>query len=76
MPLTQLTQRQPGERLKRPQRWVDNGATGNRRVDVSAFLAWACGSEPENTLARLPERVPHRQVVERPMAGIGQGIAR
>jgi hypothetical protein len=58
MPLPQLTQRQVSERRNRAQNWVSNGATGNGRVDVTAFVAWAraCGSEPENALARLPER--------------------
>jgi len=34
-----------GEKLKKPQSWVYNCETGNRRVDVTEFIAWAtaCG---------------------------------
>ena len=43
-----LTQRDLGARLGKPQSWVHNCETGNRRVDVSEFAAWAsaCGREP------------------------------
>lgn len=43
-----LTQRQLARRLRRPQSWVYNCETANRRVDVSEFIAWAraCGTEP------------------------------
>jgi hypothetical protein len=44
-----LTQRELGDRLARPQSWVYNCETGNRRVDVTEFIAWvrACGIEPK-----------------------------
>ena len=50
-----LTQRQLGAKLKKPQSWVYNGETGNRRVDVTEFVAWsrACGLDPQKALARL-----------------------
>lgn len=44
-----LTQRELGKRLKRPQSWVHNCETANRRVDVTEFIAWAqaCAVEPK-----------------------------
>ena len=44
-----LTQRELGKRLKKPQSWVYNCETANRRVDVTEFIAWAkaCGIGPE-----------------------------
>ncbi len=43
-----LTQRELGAKLGRPQSWVYNCETGNRRVDVTEFAAWcrACGADP------------------------------
>lgn len=40
-----LTQRDLGQRLSKPQSWVYNCETGNRRVDVAEFIDWAtaCG---------------------------------
>ncbi len=35
-----LTQRALGKRLGKPQSWVYNCETGNRRVDVSEFARW------------------------------------
>jgi transcriptional regulator with XRE-family HTH domain len=56
----ELTQRDLGERLKKPQSWVHNCETGNRRVDVTEFVAWAraCGAEPGDAFARLLEVLP------------------
>lgn len=50
-----LTQRELGKRLKKPQSWVHNCETANRRVDVTEFIEWvrACRVEPEEALARL-----------------------
>lgn len=50
-----LTQRDLGSRLKRPQSWVYNCETANRRVDVTEFIEWAsaCGVEPGRALSRL-----------------------
>lgn len=55
-----LTQRELGDRLTRPQSWVYNCETGNRRVDVTEFVAWArgCGVDPGEALARLLEAMP------------------
>ena len=52
-----LTQRELGTRLKKPQSWVYNCETGNRRVDVAEFIAWAraCAVEPADAFARLLE---------------------
>ena len=51
----ELTQRQMGERLNKPQSWIYNCETGNRRVDVTEFIAWAeaCGVQPQAAFARL-----------------------
>jgi transcriptional regulator with XRE-family HTH domain len=50
-----LTQRQLGGRLKKPQSWVYNCETGNRRVDVTEFIAWArsCGVDPQAAFSRF-----------------------
>jgi transcriptional regulator with XRE-family HTH domain len=58
----ELTQRALGERLYKPQSWVYNCETGNRRVDVTEFVAWAraCGTDPEDAFARLLEVLSSR----------------
>ena len=50
-----LTQRAIGGILKRPQSWVYDCETGNRRVDVAEFCEWcrACGSEPASAIRRF-----------------------
>jgi len=50
-----LTQRDLGKRLKKPQSWVHNCETANRRLDVTEFIAWAkaCGVEPTVAFARF-----------------------
>jgi transcriptional regulator with XRE-family HTH domain len=50
-----LTQRQLGTRLKKAQSWVHNCETGNRRVDVTEFIAWArsCDLDPAAAFARF-----------------------
>ena len=51
-----LSQRDLGDRLrKRPQSWVYNCETGNRRVDIAEFVAWcrACDVDPLKAVARL-----------------------
>src|SRR4051794_30470497 len=52
-----LTQRDLGQRLNRPQSWVHNCETGNRRVDVTEFVSWAraCGVAPLEPFRRLVE---------------------
>ncbi len=53
-----LTQRALGRRLRKPQSWVYNCETGNRRVDMAEFARWceACGCEPGKTFAEWLER--------------------
>jgi transcriptional regulator with XRE-family HTH domain len=43
-----LTQRELGKRLKKPQSWVYNCETANRRVDLVEFIEWVrcCGTDP------------------------------
>jgi transcriptional regulator with XRE-family HTH domain len=50
-----LTQRELGKKLKKPQSWVYNCETSNRRVDVTEFILWAkaCGAEPREAFNRL-----------------------
>jgi transcriptional regulator with XRE-family HTH domain len=55
----ELTQRELGRRLKKPQSWVYNCETGNRRVDVTEFIAWAraCKVDPEDAFAHFLELI-------------------
>jgi len=50
-----LTQREIGKRLKKPQSWVYNCETANRRVDITEFIAWskACDVDPKKAFSRL-----------------------
>ena len=50
-----LTQRELGKRLKKPQSYVYNCETANRRVDITEFVAWAkaCDLDPKKAFARL-----------------------
>ena len=54
-----LTQRELGKRLKKPQSWVYNCESSNRRVDVTEFVAWAraCDVDPQEAFARLLEQI-------------------
>jgi transcriptional regulator with XRE-family HTH domain len=50
-----LTQREMGKRLNKPQSWVYNCETANRRVDITEFIAWAraCGINPQTAFAKF-----------------------
>ena len=50
-----LTQRELGRKLRKPQSWIYNCETANRRVDVAEFIAWcrACGIEPSVGLGKF-----------------------
>ncbi len=50
-----LTQRELGQRIGKPQSWVHNCETANRRVDVAEFVAWCktCDVKPQDGLARF-----------------------
>ncbi len=50
-----LTQRDLGERLKKPQSWIFNCESANRRVDVTEFIEWAvgCGTDPLKAFRRF-----------------------
>jgi transcriptional regulator with XRE-family HTH domain len=50
-----LTQRDLGKKLGKPQSWIHNCEVGNRRVDVAEFAAWAtaCGVEPGEAFSRF-----------------------
>jgi hypothetical protein len=45
--------------MRKPQSWVYNCETANRRVDVTELIAWAqaCKVEPMAAFARLLEAV-------------------
>ena len=51
----ELTQRELGELLGKPQSWVHNCETGNRRMDILEFAQWvdACGVKPAAALDML-----------------------
>jgi hypothetical protein len=54
-----FTQRDLGARLKKPQSWIYNCETGNRRVDLAEFCDWceACRADPTASVRRfLKER--------------------
>ena len=50
-----LTQRQIGKRLNKPQSYIYNCETANRRVDTTEFILWAkaCEVDPKKAFARL-----------------------
>ena len=50
-----LTQRDIGQRLKKPQSYVYNCETANRRVDITEFIQWAeaCEVDPKRAFSRL-----------------------
>lgn len=50
-----LAQRALGTKLRKPQSWVYNCETANRRVDVVEFAAWAqaCEVDPVKAFGRL-----------------------
>jgi len=54
-----LTQRDLGKRLKKPQSWIFNCESGNRRVDVAEFIAWVrgCGVDPGEAFSRFVKLV-------------------
>jgi transcriptional regulator with XRE-family HTH domain len=54
-----LTQRELGKRMKRPQSWIYNCETANRRVDVTEFIEWAlqCGLDAGEAFSRFLEKV-------------------
>lgn len=51
----ELTQRELGERLDKPQSWVHNCEVENRRVDLAEFCDWciACGADPVAAVRRF-----------------------
>ena len=50
-----MTQRDLGAKLKKPQSWIYNCESANRRVDVTEFILWAraCGIDAREAFARL-----------------------
>lgn len=58
-----LTQRGIGARLKKPQSWVHNCESGNRRVDIAEFIAWsrACDMDPSATFGRFVRKLGRKR---------------
>ncbi len=54
-----LTQRALGARMNKPQSWIYNCESANRRVDVTEFILWcrACGVDPKAAFAELLEAI-------------------
>ncbi len=52
---TGLTQRQLGKRLNKPQSYIYNCETANRRVDITEFILWvkACDIDPKKVFNKL-----------------------
>jgi hypothetical protein len=52
-----LTQRDIGKILNKPQSYVHNCEVANRRVDITEFIAWvkACGINPKAAFAKLTD---------------------
>ncbi len=50
-----MTQRELGQRLRRPHTYVHKTETGDRRVDPMEFIRWcrACGLDPAESLREL-----------------------
>lgn len=50
-----LTQRALGDLLGKPQSWIYNCETANRRVDLAEFCEWceACGIDPASAVRRF-----------------------
>jgi len=50
-----LTQRGLGKRLNKPQSYIYNCETANRRVDIAEFIEWAkaCGVSPETAFRQF-----------------------
>ncbi|MBN1619083.1 helix-turn-helix transcriptional regulator [Candidatus Dojkabacteria bacterium] len=50
-----MTQRELGKELSKPQSWVYNCETGNRRVDITEFILWAkaCNLSPKTAFSKL-----------------------
>ncbi len=50
-----LTQRDIGQLLTKPQSYIYNCETANRRVDITEFIAWcnACEIDPKKAFSRL-----------------------
>jgi transcriptional regulator with XRE-family HTH domain len=50
-----LTQRELGKIINKPQSYIYNCETANRRVDIAEFIVWskACGKDVKTTFARL-----------------------
>jgi transcriptional regulator with XRE-family HTH domain len=52
-----LTQRSIGRLLNKPQSYVYNCETANRRIDIAEFIAWAkaCDINPKTAFSKLLE---------------------
>jgi hypothetical protein len=51
----EITQRELGKAIGKPQSWVYNCEVGNRRVDLAEFCDWCdgCGADPVAVLRQF-----------------------
>ena len=54
-----MTQRDLGKKLGKPQSWIYNCESANRRVDVTEFMLWcrACGVDPCGAFDEIASKV-------------------
>jgi len=54
-----LTQRELGKKLRKPQSWIYNCETANRRVDITEFILWcrACEADPAKVFAAISSQM-------------------
>jgi len=54
-----MTQRELGKKLKKPQSWIYNCESANRRIDVTEFVLWsrACGVNPAKAFADVEKQL-------------------
>ena len=54
-----LTQRALGAKLRKPQSWIHNCESANRRVDVTELISWCrgCEANPSHVFALVLQRL-------------------
>ncbi len=62
-----LTRRELGKKLGKPRSWIYNCETGNRRVDMTGFTAWASawGKGPKVAFGAFRDAAGAAQTVKR-----------
>ena len=54
-----LTQRALGAKLRKPQSWIYNCESANRRIDVTELIAWCkgCGTDSVGIFSQILQRL-------------------